>query len=176
MIKYSLKINKQNLNNFNKLTCLFYENNLSKISFKMFCEKNKRLMSNRKTNTLRIVSKLDNPERIDKNSENVNNIISEDDITKKLNERKGKRNEDFKVNKKDILESNKLDNPVQITNQSNLLDSEVNLSKEPSNIKAEKDLWRRFFTRSARTLPNINRSIKNIPDSDFFEFFDVNFN
>jgi hypothetical protein len=109
-------------------------------------------------------------------------LISEkidDNQSKKLKFSSDNSNPNFSGNKENKSKGEKdykilSDNDKQISNNTNQL-SDTNTSSDinKNDIKNKKS-WKLFFNSQSKVLPDFNRAIKNNPDNEFFEFYDVN--
>lgn len=70
-------------------------------------------------------------------------------------------------NKNDRLE-NKNESSTKVEPNKN-----SNTIEQQNNERGNRNSWQRFFTSSSKVYPNFNRAIKNSPDDEFFEFYDV---
>ena len=151
---------RKNLKKINKFSSLFYENKFIYSSITMFCEKNKRLESKKKTNTGILI----------KNMQDLNKIKL---ITIENSQKTGNPPNYSKTSNSNNDSSTKTNNKKV---DSVIMEKDSRDSKSPGNLSIDKDgknLWKKFFLKSSRVYPNNNRSLKNLADNEFFEFFNV---
>ncbi len=66
------------------------------------------------------------------------------------------------------------DSEKVITNKTKQSDDSDTSSNIAMNGIKNKKSWKLFFNSQSKVLPDFNRAIKNNPDNEFFEFYDVN--